>query len=265
MGHNRLGKIPTTRRWKAIVQSLSSSDSINVAPADEIDKIAAESLTAAEHALKVAIEDRGLRTAFLILTQVAECAKSKDWESSLNSLGVETANCRTALELSFAIQDAIDDRIDSTFRPSDVSEIAKQAAGAALHSLFQGHQLNLLGDNKSSIGSAIRTISTKNGYSELGHTFFSQFLSRFLNFYLSRATADVAGGERILQTGDISAFNEALESHCRQSAYVVRDFCGSWFSKTSYKEGFTPKNTEGFLAVALNKLSNELSRQGQSE
>ncbi len=265
MGHNRLGKIPTTRQWKSVVELLTSADAGDTSPAADIDAIAKQSMSAVEHALQFAIADDGLKITFFLLTKLAESAKEKDWESALKSLGIETANCKTAAELSFAIQDALDDQIETRSRATDVSEIAKQAAGDALHRLFQNNQLTLFGDEKSTIASAIKTISSKNGYAELGHTFFSQFLSRYLNFYLSRATASAAGGDRFLQTGDISIFNDALQTHCRQSSFVVRDFCGSWYSKTSYKEGINKKNTSVFLKVALNKLSKEMARQGREQ
>lgn len=263
MGHSRLGKIPTTRQWKSVVELLTSQQ--EKTPAEEIDNISRQSLNAAEKALGYAMDDEGLRTAFFLLTKFAELAKDKSWQQKLDEIGIEVAQCESAADLCFAIQDAIDDRIGRKSLDSDVSEIARQAAGDALHQLFQFHQLSILGDQKSSVKSAIKSISSKKGYAELGHTFFAQFLSRFLNFYLSRATASSTGGDRFYQVGDVSEFNNALRTHCRQSSLIVRDFCGTWFSKTTFKEGITQKNSSSFLKVALGKLSKELSSQGKAQ
>ena len=96
----------------------------------------------------------------------------------------------------------------------------------------------------------------------LGQRFFGRFLARFLNFYLSRVTAASIGSPRLRDLGDVAQFNDALRIHCDQSALIVRDFCGEWFSKTVYREGIDLENTSKFLAVAFRKIRSELGRQG---
>ena len=86
-------------------------------------------------------------------------------------------------------------------------------------------------------------------------------MARFLNFYLSRATAAGLGSPRLRDLGDVAEFNEALRTHCDQSARIVRDFCGEWYSKTAYQEGIDLGNTSRFLAVAVKKLRSELEQQ----
>lgn len=107
----------------------------------------------------------------------------------------------------------------------------------------------------------MRPLSTKNGFGELGQRFFGRFVARFLNFYLSRITAAQIGTKRIQDAGDFARFEDSLKLHCDQSAHIVRDFCGAWYSKTEYKQGIDLENTSGFLAVAMQKLRSELERQ----
>jgi hypothetical protein len=109
---------------------------------------------------------------------------------------------------------------------------------------------------------AVRSLSTKKGFGELGQRFFGRFVARFLNFYLSRATAAALGGPRLRVLADVTEFDQALRLHCDQSARIVRDFCGDWYSKTAYTEGIDLENTSRFLAVAVKKLRNELEHQG---
>jgi hypothetical protein len=61
--------------------------------------------------------------------------------------------------------------------------------------------------------------------------------------------------------GDVAQFNEELRSHCDQSAHIVRDFCGAWYSKTQYQQGIDLENTSRFLAIAMQKLRSELEQQ----
>jgi len=47
-----------------------------------------------------------------------------------------------------------------------------------------------------------------------------------------------------------------------ESARIVRDFCGEWYSKTEYEQGINLDNSSRFLAVAVRKLRSELEQQG---
>src|SRR5207253_2503432 len=122
--------------------------------------------------------------------------------------------------------------------------------------------IGLFGGSGTHVRVAIRSLSTKKGFGELGQRFFGRFVARFLNFYLSRVTAAGLGSPRLRDLGDVAEFNEALRTHCDQSARIVRDFCGEWYSKTAYTEGIDLGNASRFLAVAVKKLRSELAQQG---
>jgi hypothetical protein len=107
-------------------------------------------------------------------------------------------------------------------------------------------------------------LSTKKGFGQLGQKFFARFVARFLNFHLSRASASGLGAPRLQDLGYIGEFNEALATHCEESARIVRDFCGAWYSKTEYEQGIDPTNSARFLAIAVRKLKSELRHQGSA-
>ena len=75
MGHVRLGTIPTTRKWKAVVDLLAvdgDDDETNGdRDADRLAQIASETLNAARAGLEKYIGDAGLGYTFCLLTQVA--------------------------------------------------------------------------------------------------------------------------------------------------------------------------------------------------
>jgi hypothetical protein len=159
------------------------------------------------------------------------------------------------------MQEAVDQHVSERHAGSDISEMAQQAAGEALAILAGPRAVGLFGTSSADVQNAIRSLSTKKGFGELGQRFFGRFVARFLNFYLSRITAATLGGPRLRQVGDLTQFNEALKAHCDQSARIVRDFCGEWYSKTEYQEGIDNENSSRFLAVAIQKLRNELQQQ----
>ncbi len=260
MGHTRLGTILKSRKWTAVVAELDRLESVTLPGGsgfpESIAVIAGRTLEAAEVGLNKAVNEQGLRYAFYLLSQLALSAREENWSRALQQIGIELSEDSSVFDLTIELQSAIDRHISTFSHPSDISEIAQRAVGDAISALAASEAVTLFGSGRDELQTAIRPLSTKKGFSELGQVFFARFISRFLNFYLSRLTAG-----KFVQVGDVSSFNRALQVHCEQSALVVRDFCGEWFSKTEYLEGIDLDNASRFVAVAVKKLQSGLKRQ----
>lgn len=262
MGHTRLGELPKGQKWKAVVAAMARrDDSPHDLLTDDVEIIAQKTLDAAQAGLEKAIQDAGLRYTFYLLTQLALASREADWQDRLSRVGIDLSEDASLFGLTAEIQNAIDDYISAQGRPTDISEMAQQAAGEAIAKLAAPKAFTLFGGGEEEVQHAIRDLSTKKGFADLGQKFFGLFMSHFLNFYLSRATAAQVGSSRLRHIGDLSQFNEVLQNHCEQTARIVRDFCGEWYSKTEFKEGITLDNTSRFMAVALKKLQAELKQQ----
>lgn len=264
MGHTRLGELPHSQKWKAVVAAMSSADLLDDQHRNhEMERIAIGVLDAAETGLDKAVDDVGLRHTFYLLTQLVLAARESDWRDRLASLGIEIAEDDSTFELTAKIQDSIDEYVSTHGRPTDVSEIAQQAAGEAITKLSEPTAVSLFGSGEAELQSAVRSLSTKKGFAELGQAFFGRFMAHFMNFYLSRVTASQVG-VGIRDVKGLTDFNDQLLTHCQQTAKIVHDFCGEWYSKTEFKEGITQENTSRFMAVALKKLQAELKRQKEA-
>jgi len=258
MGHQRLGWIPTTRKWKAVVDGVMGNGGLASA---DIDRIASLTLDAASPALMKDLGDPALIHSFYLLTQIALAAREPDWRGRLARAGISLPGDASLFDLTAEFHAAVDRHVRLAGRSSDLGEMAQQAAGDALAALSGDKATTLFGSGGEHLQHAIRTLSTKAGFSKLGQAFFGRLLSRFLGFYLSRITARAAGTARAPSVSDVSRFNEALQTHCQESARIVRDFCGQWYSKREYLEGIDPRNTSDFMAVAVEKLVAELGQQ----
>jgi hypothetical protein len=231
-------------------------------PETDIATITARTLDAAQKALDQSVDDPGVRYTFYLLTQIALASRKDNWEAALAAHGLRVANAHTVFDFTAEVQDAIDRYVHQSPRgATDLSEMAQQAAGEALLSLSTAQSRGLFGESSEDVREIIRPLSTKKGFGELGQRFFGRFVGRFLNFYLSRITAAQIGAKRIQDVGDFARFEDSLRLHCDQSARIVRDFCGAWYSKTEYERGINLENTSGFLAVAMQKLRAELGQQ----
>jgi hypothetical protein len=264
MGHTRLGWIPKSKKWASVVEMVAgggagpgSQDTI----VDDVAIVASATLEAAEAGLAKAIDDLGLRYTFYLLTQLVLAARKDDWKDSLGKLGIKVNETSTLFDLNAQFQSAVDNYVFDNYHCTDINEIAIKSAGEALTTLSNKLQINLFGNQSDEIKNALGDVSTKKGFSELGQKFFGLFMSKYLNFYLSRITAAKTGSDKLQQIGEVTKFNEVLQRHCEQSAKIVHDFCGQWLFKTEYIEGINLENTSRFMAVAIKKIQAELKQQ----
>jgi hypothetical protein len=270
LGHTRLGPLPKSRSWNEVIESLTGAGlrqyAVSGSAASRVNIIAAQTLKAARSTLARASYDSGVRYTFYLLTQIVLASRTADWRGELDQYGISVSDQSSVFDLTAEVQGAIDRYISGTgLGATDLSEMAQQAAGEALTSLLSGQTPSIFGDSESQdLKKALRSLSTKKGFGQLGQKFFARFVARFLNFHLSRASASGLGAPRLQDLGYIGEFNEALATHCEESARIVRDFCGAWYSKTEYEQGIDPTNSARFLAIAVRKLKSELRHQGSA-
>src|SRR6185312_8749649 len=169
-------------------------------------------MNAARAALSRAIDDPGLQYSFFLLSQVALAGRSEQWRAALGRAGIEASNARNVFELSERFHAAVDKQLG--LRSSDFGEVAQKAAGEALLAVAHTQTPSLFGTDSDELRDVLKSISTKKGFGDLGQTFFARFIGRFLNSYLSRATASEIGKGSFGQVGDISEFNSAFQHHC---------------------------------------------------
>lgn len=269
LGHTRLGPLPKSRSWSQVVETLTGTRLREFpvsSSASRVKTIAAQTLKAARTTLSKASDDEGVRYTFYLLTQLALASRHPDWRTMLNEHGITLSEQSSVFDLTAEVQGAIDRYVGGTaVGATDLSEMAQQAVGEALTSLLAAQTPSLFEDADSKdLMDTLRSLSTKRGFGQLGQRFFARFVARFLNFHLSRASAAGLGAPRLQNLGHISEFNEALATHCEESARIVRDFCGDWYSKTEYERGIDLANSSRFLAVAVKKLRTELQHQGSN-
>jgi hypothetical protein len=267
MGHTHLGKQPKSKYWDSVVEIFSTSGASGARPLqeDEIREVALRSMEAADAGLRSAIGDFGLKYTYFALTQLALAGKTSDQAEKFSSVGISASERTSVLDVVSAFQEHLDKEIERSARHTDVSEMAQKAAISALMTTLNEQSISLFDDGEDAVKRALKSVSTKAGFSKLGQRFFAGFMARFLNFYLSRITAAQTGSKLTPSISSVSEFNQALELHCFQSAHIVKDFCGGWYSKTEFEGGITSENASGFVAVALKKLRAELAQQKEEE
>ena len=119
MGHQRLGAVPKSRKWDAVVGEVVDGSGL---ASDDIAQIAARTLEAAGPALERAVDDPGLRYTFYLLTQIVLAARQDDWQAGLARAGITLTDNSSIFDLTTQLQLAIDGHVAEHAQPTDISE-----------------------------------------------------------------------------------------------------------------------------------------------
>lgn len=249
MGHIRLGNLPRTRKWQQVVALLDPDSGAGM------PQIAAATLDAAKRGLEEAARDPALVHSFWLLTQLPHCARAGDFISELKRVGISVQSAPTLMELVGGFADAVDNHVRGTGGRTDLGEMAQMGAAESLTAVLRERTQSLFGTTPEMVQGQLAALATKKQFSVLARDFFANLTERYLGYFLSRQTSS--------QFKSVEAnreFREALSVHCRQASKIVEEFAGSWYSKTNYEGGITPRKAANFVHVALTKLRKELEK-----
>ncbi len=257
MGHLRLGRLPKTRRWRDVVELL------DVEPAN-VAAISAATLHASERRLRALAEDPSLSYGFWLLARITWAARRSDFIGELNSLGIDVGDDTTNLTFISTVSDHLRKRFAREIASGPFSELTSLAVRRTLMDCIGSSGKTLFGTSIDDLRGALRSQSRQVQFGLLAQRFFGDVLARTLAYYVDRES-----GSRLVALTDASALianrelMSSIDVHARQSAAIVRDFAGGWYSKHNWKtQGrITQGETHRFVAYALRKLRSEVGRE----
>src|SRR5688572_14809648 len=116
MGHVRLGILPRTRAWKAVVQMITDGA--------DVDAVAGATLQAADKALATVQNDPGFAETSALLTQLAVSANKPDPAAHLAAHGFALSAHSSVAEVAAAIHRILDQKSHERGSHSDFAELA---------------------------------------------------------------------------------------------------------------------------------------------
>jgi hypothetical protein len=258
MGHIRLGTLPKTQKWNQVVNLITGGA--------DVERIAAASADAAEHGLERASHDEGLAHAFWLLTQIPQAARQSNFSERLWELGLTVSSKPTLLEIVAAFTRAVDGHVSETGKRSDLGEMAQHAASETLASLAGRELPSLFEPTASDVQQALAKLGTSHQFSIVARDFFSRLTSRSLGYFLSRELSKHVGpGKRFAAVNDHTAFNAALDLHCREASRIIKEFSGGWHGRTLQQERHITKDeARKFAHIAFKKLRAELRKRRET-
>lgn len=261
MGHTRLGQIPKSQRWQAVVSTFAGADAGADGSnfANEVGRIADAAMEAAARAITGSGPTGDIGEVFYLLTQVALAAKRPDPKSALRLLGIDISADPSPIAFAAEIHGALDRRFAQLGGRSDVAEIAQLSVGEALGRYLGQQEGDLFASSSEQLNQSLASLARQSSFGNVARDFFGTFVSRLLGFYLSRVVHPGDGQSLIGSLGDMTRFNEQLKLHGYQRSRIVHDFAEKWFSKTEFEKGIDRGNAKRFVGYALKKIRDDFT------
>lgn len=255
MGHTRLGKLLTSRKWTQIVEMIELGD---VSVADLATAVHEASLSD----LKKASKDPAFLEALRLLCKIPLAAKEKDFSAALAELGVRVPANPTLNDVVVGFGNAIEvaQRTQGA-EITDLGEMAKMAGIAVFHESAQ-NQMGLFDSRPEDIQSAVASFSATERFGDLMHSFMARLTQDNIQYYLDRAIPNHIGPGQYLPTiGDMGVAEKIIQTHAYEAATIVRAFAKDWYGKHAYQpdHDINHKTVQGFAWVAFEKIGKELT------
>lgn len=256
MGHERVGFLPKTKRWRQIVNSIAATSDFNTKASAVI---AAQTMRNVACRFKRMHDDPGVQAAFGYLLALA-----------LHNLPLEEkqlASPNSTLEGNPSparITQRLHEWIWSHASSQEYAELAYRAASDAIaewssncsvqQSLFQSET-----NSKDIWGKA----SNGSGFCSVSRSFFAHFTEHYLLYFLEREASSVIESwqEREQFTVSIEEHIDSISKHAFETSKITQSFSAGWFNKYARLMRPTDKQISGFLAIAFNKIYEELQRE----
>lgn len=249
MGHERVGVLPKTKRWRAIVAEIAAAD---VLPSD-VPEIARHTLNALGSRYADLATDASVGKAFEFLVDMARSAGGQ--EGALDIAQKSALSVVAELGRSLGVEGS-----------RETAEIVKRAGADAIGTWAK--------DNATSQQELFSETAPRNrwtglgtgaGFCELSRLFFSRLTERYLSYFLDReASAALPNlGARAQFGRELQLHLADISKHSFETAKITQSFAAGWYNKYAAKGRPTDEQMRDFLSYAFSKLREDLRREGR--
>jgi len=261
MGHERIGMLPRSTKWRAVVDDLAKYSHNNASVSTLSNKV----LDNVRSRFADISNDKGVNAAFSFLVTMALSGKTNKSTEELTKAEIELD--RNASELQIAKE--IGRWVEKNMQSREYGELAKAAAidtVAAWSIKIRTGQETFFGKAETNEEIWLKA-KDGSGFCELSRLFFSKFTERYLCYFLEREA-----GSQFSSWDDSSRLRRELNDYIQkvsryafETAKITESFAAGWYNKNT-KEGLpSAKQIRGFLWMAFEKLREELRREKESQ
>jgi hypothetical protein len=192
--------------------------------------------------------------------QLPRAANAPRFEDGLYACGITVPAEPGIMTLVAGFSNAVDARLPGNRGRTDPAEMAQMAAAETLAAVLSERTRGFFDTSPDDVRRELGRLGTVKQFGGLARSFFARLTYKCLDYYLSRALADQVGADRrFINLARLGEFSSALETHCREAAYVVERFTGEWLSKSEWEKGRVSRDdAHNLVCGAMAKLICEL-------
>jgi hypothetical protein len=257
VGHERVGALPRTKRWRKIVAELAKLPTADV----NVPELAIGTLECVRTRFREIHKDTGVQAACEFLAGLAASGAHAEPQSEWSDLSVDFTNNPSPLRIAQALRTWVGGHQDSL----EYKIIAERAATDAImtwHSR-QREQGYLFGSSEDTANVWGRA-SNGAGFCELSRLFFAKFTERYLNYFLEReasaALPTIEDRDRLRE--QLHQHVDQVSQHAFETAKITQSFAAGWYNRHVRRGRPSRREVERFLSIAFGKIREELLREG---
>jgi len=261
MGHERIGYLPKSKKWRAIVDEVANF----TADGDTIAQIANKTTKNVILRFNNIERDKGVLAAFKFLILLSHSARREDASEFLAKEGINLSTNFNLLGLSKAIREFISTNTESR----EYSSFANHALIETVSHWSQQNKIQqqIQFDSDKNSFAEWRSASDGGGFCELSRMFFSNFTDNYLRYFLEREAS-----AKINNLFDRDTFNKKLDEHVNEiskhafeTAKITQSFSAGWFNKHAKDKIPSNETIKGFVSFCFKKLNSEIIREKEFE
>lgn len=259
MGHERIGVLPRTVRWRTIVDQLASQE-VSAASTLAIANLTIQNVRRQFDDLA---DDESVLAAFRFLVALPLATRAEQPHEALaHQARVHHVEDASVIGLCRAFQDA-----QGSFPATESSDLAARTLADTLAEFrrdprnAQGH---LFGTDP---WDPWRIADSGSGFAELARIYLSKLTERYVRYFLDReASAALGTIDRVADfRANLETSIDAVARHAFETSKIAESFGAGWYSKNAGLGMPGEASIRGFLSHALHKLREELRRDTESE
>lgn len=186
----------------------------------------------------------------------------------LAAAGIHLPSDPSLIDVTTAITEALDRRVEGNRERSDLGGLANRAIVGAVNDVLSPKLHSLFASDPDTMRAALADLGRPKEFGEFSRRFFARLANEGLQYFLSKVVNTQLGdGMRFATMNQSAVFNAALETHTREASVIVEQFSSEWFSKHRFEEGgdISRKSSDGFASYALTKMKDELKAGARSD
>lgn len=254
MGHERLGLLPKSKKWREIVAKIQPAAENKSAVPELVESTARE----IQGRFQNLCRDPAVQDYFTTLLVISVAARAENPRESLTNLGFNLIGEPRPFNLARLLM--TESRYE-TGSP-EYAQIARKAAIDAINNFYEDRRRQESLFPEDSFG-VWRDASSGAGFCNLAREFFAGLTKGHLSYLLEReasATLPSLQAREEFQR-NLNNYIDDLSRHSFETAKITQSFAAGWYNKNAQSGLPSQQKIRAFLRIATRKILSSLNAE----